>query len=350
MLARTEKMNIAVSAFFIMLSDDYNTAINMRLIEALEQGRMKLWGEPDKVIETAISKLFFFGNHVVKVYKHEDFFFANLEEVKTRRKFYEDDFFWNHTASPNIYLELKGVRADSLSDARIADGHDFYILMNKIDGSATLTRLLAERKISVAEIKYISRELIKLTRRLTKKRLKSFSHLTSKGWRYLWLKNEVDSLRPWLAMAKKYIAPSEVEKMIKVLVAASKKEKYFSGYDNKCLTVVVDNNCDNLLWLDGQPGFIDIMPPMEGWRVADEYATVVRTAVDAYVIGGREYGQVVYDTYRQFRDDVPDNIRKIYEVRAALIQWSYRHLVGQHRLAEKYRKFILPRLEQLKKG
>ncbi len=311
---------------------------------------MERFGKPDKVIETAISKLFFFGNQVVKVYKHDNFFFANLAEPKTRRKFYEDDFSWNHTASPKIYLELKGVLADSLSEAGVAEGDDYYILMNKINGSATFTCLLAEKKLTLSDTRCISRELIKLSRRLTTKRIKDFSHLTSQGWRELWLKNEVDSLRPWLAMAKEYIALSEAEKMTKVLETASRTEKYFSTFNNDCLTAVIDNNSDNLLWLNNQPGFIDIMPPMESWRVADEYATVVRTAVDACVIGGREYGQVVYDIYRQFRDDIPDKVRIIYEVRAALIQWPYRHLIGQHKLAEKYRKFILLRVGQLKKA
>lgn len=320
----------------------------MKLIEALEKGQMEEFGTPDKVIETAISKLFFFGDKVVKVYKHGKYFFANLDDLEPRRKFFQDDFFWNHTSSPEIYKELSGVRNGTFEKVSVSEGDDFIILMNKIDGSATFTKLLAENKLSLEDTRQMSIELIELLRVLTDKKLKDFRHLTGMGWRQLWKEDTTDSLRPWLDMVNEHIPKAEAGRVMNTLEDASVKEKYFTNYDENLFAVVIDNNCDNLLFLDGKPSFIDIMPPKEGWRIADEFSTVVRTAVDAYVIGGSKHGNAVYETYRKYRADAPENVKLIYEVRAALIQWPYRHMLGQHDLAEKFKDYVLPKIEQLK--
>lgn len=321
----------------------------MKLIDALEKGEVKEFGKPENVLETAISKLFFFGNDVVKVYKHGKYFFANLEDLAPRRKFFQDDFSWNHTSSPEIYKELGAMRNDTFEKVDVSKGDDFFILMRKIDSSATFTRLLEENTLTPEDTKRMSIELIELLRVLTDKKLKDFRHLTKMGWRQLWKEDTTDSLRPWLDMANDHIPKQEAERIMDILEDASEKEKYFTHYDGNLFAVVIDNNCDNLLFLDGKPSFIDIMPPKEGWRVADEFSTVIRTAVDAYVIGGPEHGKMVYDTYRQYREEPPENVTLIYEVRAALIQWPYRHILGQHDLAEKFKGYVLPRIEKLKK-
>ena len=78
----------------------------MELIESFEKGLVSDFGMPEKVVETAISKLFFFPSRVIKVYKPGEYFFANLSNKESRRKFFEDDFFWNHAFAPETYLRL----------------------------------------------------------------------------------------------------------------------------------------------------------------------------------------------------------------------------------------------------
>lgn len=319
----------------------------MRLIEALELGVIKEFGKPERILETALSKLFFFGDKVVKVYKHGKYFFANLEDLEPRRKFLQDDFFWNHAAAPEIYKELNGVRKGTFEKVDVSQGDDFYILMNKIDGSATLTKLLGENKLSIEDTKRATVKLIELLRLLTSKKINDFKHLTDTGWRELWQKETIDSCRSWLEMASEYILKSEIQRIIAVFEAASNREKYFTHYDPNRFAIVADNNCDNFIFLNGQPSFLDIMPPKEGWRIADEYAVVARTAVDAHVLGGSEHGQAVYSVYRNYRADAPESVKLLYEIRAALIQWPYRHISGQHELAEKYKQFVLPKLNTL---
>ena len=105
-----------------------------------------------------------------------------------------------------------------------------------------------------------------------------------------------------------------------------------------------DNNCDNVLYIDDTPQLIDSMPPKEEWRVFDEAAIIARTATDAYVLGNEDLGNAVYDTYDR---KVSNSVRALYEINAGLIQWPYRHMLGQHEIALEYRAHVLKRLNEL---
>lgn len=319
----------------------------MTFFEALAQGASP-WGLPTRIHETAISKLFFFSDKVVKVYKPQHYFFADLENLQSRKKFFQDDFFWNHTASPDIYTTLGGVRIDSrVHLVDFDEGEDFYILMNIIDGTQTLTHLLQTHAITPHDMARMTSSLTNLLRTLTKEKITSFKHYTSLGWHQLWKLDELESLRSWLRMAPPHITDDEIDRIMNLLEKASLSHSYFHNYDPAFFTVVMDNNSDNLLFLHGKPSFIDMMPPKEGWRIADEYAVVVRTAVDGYVLGGKEYGDAVYWTYAHYRDAAPSRITLLYEIRAALIQWPLRHIMNQHELACLYKQFMLRKAEEL---
>ena len=69
----------------------------MQLYEALQQNKVKGFSKPEKEIETMISRVFVFENSAVKVYKWENFFFADLSDYEYRKKFYQDDFYWNNS-------------------------------------------------------------------------------------------------------------------------------------------------------------------------------------------------------------------------------------------------------------
>ena len=64
-------------------------------------------------IETVISNVFIFADRVYKIYKNDnDFFnksFRDISSASARFDFSRRDFGWNHSLSPSIYLELKGV-------------------------------------------------------------------------------------------------------------------------------------------------------------------------------------------------------------------------------------------------
>ncbi len=101
----------------------------MNLIDAFEAGRVSGFGMPDRVIRSAMSRVFLFSDRAVKVYGYHVGVNGDLGDMNFRRAFYEEDFFWNHAASPEVYGELTGVRwgADEFQHAPHEDAQDFYI-------------------------------------------------------------------------------------------------------------------------------------------------------------------------------------------------------------------------------
>ena len=323
--------------------------MDMLFIDVLENGGIKEFGKPDKVIETLLSKIFFFETKVIKVYKHKEAFYGNLADFAFRKEFYSEDFFWNHSMALDIYLKLVGVKAKGagfdVADLDTAD--DFYIEMAKIDSSKNLTNLWAANKVSVSDMENVTRFLVEKLRSLTKERKAKLKHLFNLGW-YKLQNDDFEDLRQWLYMAEDKILKKDVDAMIDLLKDKASKEPYFINYNPTFLSVAIDNNCDNLLILNGKPSSIDTMTPKDNWKVSDEYFNVARVAVDAYVLGNKELGDVVYRTYYQYRSEPSKTTTLINEIRSSLIQWPYRHILGQHEMAEKYKTFTLQKIQELK--
>ena len=108
----------------------------MNLIEAFEQKLVNGFEDktPDKIIETIVSKIFFYGEDVYKVYKYEKFFFGDFTDKNFRENFYREDFYWNNVTAPRIYLSLKPVKSIG-GKYKIVDSEpeDFFIEMKKFD-------------------------------------------------------------------------------------------------------------------------------------------------------------------------------------------------------------------------
>ncbi len=313
----------------------------MNLIEAIEKGGFPALGRPEKTIETLLSKVFFFGPRVIKVYKHVKAFYGDLSDFTFRRSFYQDDFFWNQTMSPEIYLKLGGAHAadSGFGLCDFAKGEDFYIEMSKIDGSRNLTQLLAAGKVTAAEIETLTKTLVAKLRLLTHERRSHLKNLYEIGWPSLNLE-ALGDLRQWMYLADKQIPRSESDRLVNLLMESASNQDYLKNFDHGFLSVAIDNNCDNLLILDGKPGFIDIMPPKMNWRVSDEFFHVCRTAADAYALGSPELGDTVYRVYANYRSPAPDAVRVGYEIRGAMIQWALRHIQGQPEFADRYKRFV----------
>ncbi len=265
---------------------------------------------------------------MVKVYKYKKYFFADLSKTKERRRFIKDDFYWNRLASPRIYKKLLIAEGNIFDKEIECKRGDFFILMKRIDDKATLANLLQENRLSKNKIRKIVDDLLNVLQLLTKEKMLTFEHLAELNYQQFWQENAIDSLDSWLNMVEKYIPKKKAKRIISILKKASKQENYFINYDKNLLTVVVDSNSNNILWLNGKPGFIDVMPPKESWRIADEIATIVRVAVDVDVIGRSNGGKIVYDAYQNYRNIPSGNVLLIYEIWAGVIQWAYQHLLG----------------------
>lgn len=130
----------------------------MNLIEAFDKNLIESFNKPaDKIIETIVSRLYFYGDKVYKVYKYEKFFFGDFGSPDFRKKFYREDFLWNHIMAPHVYSALRGVikTGDKYEIAKLSGADDFFIEMKKFDDNKNLTNLLIQKNISDTDIERI---------------------------------------------------------------------------------------------------------------------------------------------------------------------------------------------------
>lgn len=319
----------------------------MRFAEALEQGLTE-FGKPDRVVRTLLSTLCFFEQRVIKVYKHEYFFFTDLADFPSRKAFYFEDFFWNNVMAPEIYISLRGVQDHNGHHTIVdpEDGEDFYIEMSKIDDSTILTKALQKGRVSKEEITQMTTTMVHKVRLLTSERkdkLKQYLSQTVQDIQHTYIQD----LRKWAALAEPQVNKKEVEAILDIVLLAVDHEPYFVENSQDKLAATIDANCDNLLFVDNKPSFIDIMPPKNDWQVMDEYLTICRLATDAEVLGNAELAETVRATYTHFREAPPPVARLVYEIETGLIQWPYRHMIGQSELAERFKLFTLKKVGEL---
>jgi aminoglycoside phosphotransferase family enzyme len=321
----------------------------MKLIDAIAQGLIMEFGQPQQTIDTLMSKVFLFSDQAVKVYKHRQAFYGDLSELQFRQAFYKDDFFWNQQLAPDVYLHLGGVKINNgkivLTDM-LDEADDFYILMKKIDGQNNLTKLLQENKITALHLEALTTKIIDKQRLLTTKlRAELEPHFT--GFNLATQLQDLEDLGKWGDLSKDYIDQAQMDDWIDALKTKITNLDYFNNFNQQLLTVGIDHNCDNFLIIDDQPSFIDIMPPKTSWRVNDELAGIARLSVDTLVLGNQTLSEVVYQTYANYRPLPDAKLQLIYELKAGLIQWPYRHTLGQHDLADKYQAFLIDAFKRL---
>ena len=319
----------------------------MKFSEALQEGKTDL-GKPDKVVTTLVSNIFLFGEKVLKVYKHEKYFFADLLNFEPRKAFYAEDFFWNNTAAPEIYLHLWGVQEREGAFALVPPsmGEDFVIEMSKIDDSKTLAKLLVNKKLTKEQAVSFIETLVDTLATLTKERKDQLDDLFKKGLKGI-MREDIKSLHSWMISQAPQVPKEDSDAVLELLMKTLEKEPYFTGVGS-VLSAAIDNNCDNLILVNGKPSFIDIMPPMYIWRVVDEYATISRTIVDIEVLGGKELGEVARAAYAKYQRDIPPAVRLVHELRAAGIQWPYRYMLKQDDAAAKFGAYAKQKMQELK--
>lgn len=313
----------------------------MDLKTLIEQGTL---GKPEKVIKTLLSDLFFIGEKVIKVYKHKEAFYGDLSDSVFRKDFYIEDFFWNNSLAPEIYTRLVGVKLNGeITETDVNNADDFYIEMKKIDSSQNLTNLFNKGKVSEEDITHLIKIMVVKIRELTREKQEKLKDIFSLGWQELIIQ-DIEDLREWMYLAAEHISKEKTNEYIDFIKKVAASNVYLKECDNTKLVVSIDNNPDNVLILNGTPSFIDIMPPKPNWKVCEEFYNVTRTAVDCFVLGGESFGQTAYNAYREFGEEPKEIAKLLYEIRSSLIQWPLRHILGQHDLAEKYKKFTLSKI------
>jgi len=316
--------------------------------QLIKEGKVSWLGMPERSIETLLSHVFFFGNTVIKTYKHQQAHYGDFSNFNFRKQFYNEDFNWNKEVAPDIYTGLKAVRQrdETFVECDIDEAEDFFIEMKYVNEDYNLTHALAIGKIASTEMKKLTVMMVEKMRALTETQSESLQHVFKRGFLALQREAVID-LRQWVALAEDRISQTEVAAIIDALSVAIEHSSYFSTTENLRWGLAIDNNCDNLLIINGEPSCIDSMPPKESWRIGDEYFIIVRTAVDAEVLGNEALAAAVYECYNAFSGLIPVEVTLIYQIRSALIQWMYRYKIGQNDAAEAYGHFARKKYAEL---
>lgn len=311
----------------------------MNLIEAFDKNLI-IDKEPDKIIETIVSRLYFYGDKVYKVYKYEKFFFGDFSSTNFRKNFYKEDFYWNNIMAPDIYLNLKVVKATNGEE-------DFFIEMEKFDDSKNLTNLLIQKNISESDIRNIISEMTTRLKKITESKKNDPNYDFNKKFIDIHLA-DLESDANLLYLIPSFIAKEKIDTIINFLRNTSLNNPYFKNYDSNNLSVLIDDHADNIVFLDERVEFFDVLPPKESWRIGDICFVVSRIATDIAVLWSKEKADILYEIYEKNNEPMLPEIRAIYETRSALIQiWCF---YSQKKLdiAQKYLKFVEEKISFLK--
>lgn len=320
----------------------------MNIVSALEALAVPgIDGPHDRVIETVLSKLFIRGNEVHKAYKHRTADFADLADREVRRSYIAEDFFWNNAMAPDIYLELRHVKRDGDLFAHVheEEGEDWYIVMKKIDTKRDLMQAISNQALNKEELAEYVRTLLRRLMALTEARRGGLGEFFDRDAAHI--RSEVLGACDWVEVeGEPYLTPLEVARVRALLNRALDTEPYFKN-PIKNISVVIDTNAENILFLDGKVSFIDVMPPKDAWRVHDRYFLICRTSADIEAQNSGDHSAVLHETYGESTELPSEIVRAVYEIAASLIQVPYRKMVGQNDLARCYADFVRRRCVEL---
>ena len=183
----------------------------MHLISDLEQNKVLGFNNPDKTIETLLSKIFFFGKKVLKLYKWDKAFYGDLSDIDFRKQFIAEDFFWNNIACPEIYTKLLALKYNNgkWQESSIEQADDLCIVMNKLKSQESFTDF-AEKDISFNVLEKLVSNIIQKQRKTMELRKKELSGLLSQNLKDI-EKQEIEDLRDWAYMAADLLPKEKVK-------------------------------------------------------------------------------------------------------------------------------------------
>src|SRR3989344_3985032 len=143
---------------------------------------------------------------------------------RSRRQFYEDDFFCNHYFNQDVYQKLLGIRVNDtveLTDNSDA-AYDRVIQMARIDVSHNLTAQLLEGSLAESDFQKIGWQMAKM--------IAEFPHppKTKKNY-YEIMRSFVQDIEGWTYLADPLIPKGEAQEVIRALYAFLETQKDFFG-------------------------------------------------------------------------------------------------------------------------
>ncbi len=313
----------------------------MNLLEAFEQNLISN-EKHEKQLETIFSKLFFFSDKVIKIYKYSDNYYGQFSDVNFRKEFYSEDFSWNHTMAPDIYLSLNPYK---LTDGQWVpssqdEAEDFYIVMKRIDDKSNVTQLLLENKITDQNLRDIGSFTSEKLKELTIQKQTELSEMFSRGGKKLIGDNLEAIEKICQAFSPKTIEKEYIESTIKKLIAFFNNSNYFQAFDDSRLEASIDNHSDNVLVIDNKVGFIDILLPQKDMRVTDSIFNMAKISGCVAALAGKEKADLIYESYIKEGRHYEESIRNFYEVFLCFLLSIYNDGLGREHLSKVFSKYV----------
>jgi len=245
-------------------------------------------------------------------------------------------------------LELRHMAFDGKQFVQVEPdaAEDWYLLMRKVDTKHSLINILETGIPKRFDLILYVETLTKRLEQLTLERTSELEEFVERGTAHI--QSEIMGVFAWAQTASPQLDREDTKRTEQVLRRSLSEHSYWRGPVSS-LSVVVDNNPDNILFLAAGVSFIDTMPPKAEWRVHDRYFALCRTSADISALAGSEQAEVLHETYALKYGLPSDIVRTTYEIAAALIQVPYRKMVGQVDLASHYATFVRRRTAELER-
>jgi aminoglycoside phosphotransferase family enzyme len=300
-------------------------------------------------VSTLISDVYIFDTKVFKVYKRDVEWWnrdmTDLSGGQSRIDFITSDFKFNNALNPEVYIDLQVPIANgdffNLRSPEASDD-ELIIVMNKVDVSNTLTKVLSGGNLRLDDYETIGRSL--MIKKLNLSR--DFLPTDMQGNWYELLTARFKDLESWVGSEAEFSKEVSDQGMKKLYEGLDANKEKFSKIGFNDLAVCIDCNSENLLFNQGILSFIDAYAPKKEWRVAAFDHDIFRTGSDVYALSGKEaYEAFLKGLYSVGEDKLDKSLHEFYLLYGAMIMAPYFYMLAKKNdsylpLAEKYTHFI----------
>jgi aminoglycoside phosphotransferase family enzyme len=296
-----------------------------KLIEHIKAGHFSEEAtSPQQHIETVISNVFLFEDTVYKVYKNDnDFFntnFKDISEKKARFDFTVEDFAWNNTLSPTIYLEIIGVRVkDTLVvTCPLEEAEEIVMVMNRVKTTDFLHEKLLQGSVTEEIAFHIGEQFGSSVARVQKP-------VTNRNY-YDDSINRLQDLREWFTFAKDDVSQEEITRYCDFLTNFLEQHKDTFEKLSSQMTKDGDIHSHNAVLSGSEFHLLDTFPPKEEWGNGHPAIAFYRLGTDIRVFGGSPLlFEAFVKGYEKSRGAFSRELEPFYTIYASGIMLSYQY-------------------------
>lgn len=321
----------------------------MLLSEAAHEGLLPDWPVPNETrINTHLSSVFLAGAFALKIYKHQNNIIGDMTDPAFRRAFIYEDFVWNQSMSPELYIHVQPYRetADGWVPCEDSIAQDWAIRMHRTDTSRDLENTIKQGRATPEQLQRAMTVMLARLSELTE-RVRVSTQSFTLPWHEIW-RLRTDDLRSWCQMLT-HVIPPETGNAWSDTLAALVDDAYMRAVPRESYLVAIDNHAGNLILINDGVQFIDIYPFKEHWKPADPYFVAARLVGEAYILGGEQAAQPMMKAYLERFSLPPRHICLAYESYGSIIKAGLLIVTGRAAEAPPFIRCIEQHIDEIKR-